>query len=81
MKYEWKFFPFTFIIITNFLAVILTLGLAIPWAQVRLARYMAENTLVSGDVALTTAEQANNPETNAIGDEVAEAFDMEVGLV
>lgn len=76
-----KAFPFTLIIITNVIVVIFTLGLAIPWAQIRIARYMAENTSVTGDVSLTTAEQANNPETNAIGDEVAEAFDMEVGLV
>ena len=73
--------PFATVMATNLLAIVFSLGLAIPWAKVRLTRYMAENTFVNGDLSLTTAEQAADPATSALGDEVAEAFDMEVGLV
>ena len=38
--------PYIWIMVTNFLLTIITLGIYIPWAKVRLARYLADNTAV-----------------------------------
>lgn len=50
---------FLWILITNFLLIIVTIGLYIPWAKVRLARYLADNTtmLAKGDLDRFTDEQ------------------------
>ena len=39
-----KVVPFTWIIVTNVILTLVTLTLYYPWAKVRLARYLAENT-------------------------------------
>ena len=43
---------YSWILITNFLLIIITLGIYIPWAKVRAARYLAENTsmIANGDL-------------------------------
>lgn len=46
-KSTMKFIPYSIIITSNFLLIFLTLGLAIPWAKVRVARYTLENTKLS----------------------------------
>jgi uncharacterized membrane protein YjgN (DUF898 family) len=67
--------------ITNALAVGFSLGLLYPWAKVRLARYKAATLVVETDQDLGefTGELANTH--GAIGDELADAFDLNVSLV
>lgn len=54
--------PYLWIIITNFLLTVITLGLYIPWAKVRLAKYLADNTamLASGDLEGFTASMVDD---------------------
>lgn len=65
---------------TNILAIIVTLGLAIPWAKVRMTRYLAEATEVSVTAQADSIIASSDNEGNAIGDEVASAFDVDVAL-
>lgn len=71
---------FFLVMVTNLLMVACTLGLAHPWAAVRMARLMAENTQVSStediDVYLTQQSKAQS----ALGEEIGEAFDVDVGI-
>ncbi|MEO0972742.1 MAG: YjgN family protein, partial [Pseudomonadota bacterium] len=63
---------------TNTLAILFSLGLAVPWAKVRAARYQLEHTAVhldEGSMQRVTAKGAG--EESAIGEEVGEAFDIE----
>ncbi|GAB6041802.1 YjgN family protein [Endothiovibrio diazotrophicus] len=65
---------------SNWLVTLLTLGLARPWAKVRLARYKADClTLVAagGLDAFTAAEEVR---MSALGEEVGEAFDFDIGF-
>jgi uncharacterized membrane protein YjgN (DUF898 family) len=66
--------------LTNTLAIILTLGLAIPWAMVRTAQYRAECTriLIQGD--LDHFLQQQQEQQNALGEELGEVFDLELGV-
>ncbi len=65
---------------SNGIAVLLTLGLLIPWVKVRMARYRAERTvfLCSGSLDAVTAGIAT--EDSALGDAGADVFDFDIGF-
>jgi uncharacterized membrane protein YjgN (DUF898 family) len=64
----------------NWLCIIFTLGLFIPWARVRIARFRAEYLAleVSGSLDAFVAGEATA--VTAFGDESAEMFDLDIGL-
>ena len=68
------------IFVSNFFIVILTLGLAMPWAKVRVARVMLENTLVNTSEGFDKFLSQQQAQTSALGDQVGEAFDVDVGV-
>ena len=64
----------------NIVTIALTLGLAVPWARVRLARYRAESlTLLPGGPLLSEADGSADGES-ATGAELSEAMDLDFGL-
>lgn len=67
------------LVVTNLLLVIFTLGLASAVAKVRYARYLAEGTSVSGDLALVAVQDHDQQVDVAVADEVASAFDVQIG--
>lgn len=66
--------------VVNWLAIICTLGLFIPWARVRVARYRAEHLAMAVSGSLDAFLAAEATAASALGDETAEMFDMDVGL-
>jgi uncharacterized membrane protein YjgN (DUF898 family) len=65
---------------SNFVLVVLTLGLFIPWAMVRLTKFQLESVrlLPAGDLQEFVAAE---PETlGAVGEEAATAFDFDISL-
>ncbi|MBL4629962.1 MAG: DUF898 domain-containing protein [Paraglaciecola sp.] len=66
--------------LTNFIAVICTLGFAMPWAHVRSAKLFADvtqvNILNGADNVVVDSSKA----ASAIGEEVANAFDVDIAL-
>jgi len=68
------------IMIGNFILTIITLGLYIPWAKVKLANYAAEHTSidVNGDLDKFIAVSQEAP--SAFGEEFGDVFDMNVGF-
>lgn len=71
---------FAWIMITNFLAVIATLGLAMPWAKVRVARVMLENTQVHTNAGFDQYMTQKQNESSSLGEQIGDAFDVDVGL-
>jgi len=67
-----------FIYFTNILGIIVTLGLFIPWAKVRLARYRVESTRVETTDPLDEFTAAQASHTGALGDELGDAFGIDV---
>ena len=67
------------IVVTNLLLIIVTYGLMIPWARVRVAKYRADRTalLAGGPLDQYTSTVAQE---SAIGEEVAQAFDLEIPI-
>lgn len=67
------------IYITNLLLIAITFGLFIPFAAVRLARYRSEHlTLLSEDLTLFTTKAQEH--MNAVGSEISDLFDMDIGI-
>jgi len=64
--------------LSNTLMILLTLGLFIPWAKIRVARYRAQclRLLVAGGLDHFVAVQQEK--TSAFGEEMGEVFDFDV---
>jgi len=65
---------------TNTLAMALSLGLLMPWAKIRTARYRTRMTSVvpSGDFDGFIAAQSS--QQSALGEEMGEVFDLDLGM-
>lgn len=66
---------------SNSILIMLTLGLFIPWAKVRMARYRAECTtiIIAGDLDKFVGGQLE--QVNALGEELGEMFDMDIAII
>jgi uncharacterized membrane protein YjgN (DUF898 family) len=68
--YIWLYF-------TNIVAIVITFGLATPWAQVRLARYRASKLQIVGDVDFDKFVGEKKDAVKATGEEIADFFDAD----
>lgn len=68
------------IYLTNTAAIVASIGLLVPWAQIRLARYRAAHLrlLAGGDLHDWTLE--TGVERSAFGAETANVFDLDISL-
>ncbi len=62
--------------VSNIVAIIASVGLLVPWAQIRLARYRASCTQVLQRDDWSTFVADKSSATSATGDEIGEAFDV-----
>lgn len=69
-----------FIILSNMAAIVLSLGLMIPWAQIRLARYRADHLTVHLADDWRDYVAAKGADGSALGEEIGEAFDIDVDI-
>ena len=68
------------IALSNMLVVILTLGLMLPWAQVRMARYLADHTSVELVSSLDDFIGTEQKKATALGDAYSDIEGIDVGL-
>lgn len=71
---------YVWIYLSNSFLVALSFGLLFPWSKVRMARFTAESLKVLdvGNVNSIVAKEVER--TSAIGEELGEAFDVDVGF-
>ena len=69
-----------YIYLTNLLAITVSLGLMVPWAAVRIARYRCESLMLEcpGDLESFVAQAGQ--EVAATGEEIGEFFDFDLSL-
>lgn len=65
---------------SNLVAIVCTLGLATPWAMVRLARYRAEHFAVVAQGSIESFVAEANGQQSAVGQEIVDAMDVGVDL-
>ena len=73
--------PSIWIRLTNLLAIVVSVGLLIPWAKVRRTRYIVENLAVvmrEDDLDAFVADESHHQ--NSLGDVATDALDIEIGL-
>jgi uncharacterized membrane protein YjgN (DUF898 family) len=75
-----KVAPLMWILLTNLVGMIVTLGLFYPWAKVRTVRYQLANTGVTATGDLGQFVTAAKEGTSALGEEVSEVFDIDFGF-
>ncbi len=66
--------------IGNTIGVLLSLGLLIPWARIRSARYRAQHTafIAAGDLGQFVATEQKK--RDAVGEEIGDLFDMDIAI-
>jgi len=69
-----------FVMMTNFLLVIFTLGFAFPWAQIRMAKYILANTLVDTSSGFDDFITQQTDYQSSLGDQIGDTFDIDVGV-
>ena len=69
----------TWIVVSNMVLIICTLGLYYPWARVRAAKYKADVTTVNV-TDLDSFVGAEQIQQSALGEEIGQAFDVGVGI-
>lgn len=73
MEVLWIFF-------SNGVAIMLSFGLLMPWATIRLTEYRLKNLTVVVDGSLEEFEAFNRPDISAAGEELGEIFGMDIGF-
>ena len=68
------------IYVSNTACILLSIGLLVPWAQIRLARYRAQHIELVGAGDLQSFRAELSPERFAGGAETASVFDVDVSL-
>ena len=71
---------FAWLYFSNIIAIMLTFGLATPWAQIRMAKYRASKLQIVGDVDLDQFVGDKKAEVKATGEEIAEMFDVDLSF-
>jgi uncharacterized membrane protein YjgN (DUF898 family) len=71
---------FAWLYFSNIVAIMLTFGLATPWAQIRMARYRASKLQIVGDVDFDKFVGDKKAEVKATGEEIAEMFDVDLSF-
>jgi len=66
--------------LSNTAAILLSLGLLVPWAQVRMARYRAAHLALLARGDLDTLRSERRGRRGATGAETADAFDVDLSL-
>jgi uncharacterized membrane protein YjgN (DUF898 family) len=66
--------------LSNAAILIVTLGLATPWAQIRMARYRAEHLALTGETDWDKFVGEKKEASRAMGEEIAEMFDVDLSF-
>jgi uncharacterized membrane protein YjgN (DUF898 family) len=78
------FWEMLWIYASNLVVMVLTLGLMVPWARVRMARYRCANlkliaaTSLDGFIADRRSQTGSQP--GAVGDAMADVLDIDIGV-
>jgi uncharacterized membrane protein YjgN (DUF898 family) len=66
--------------LSNAIVLLFTLGLATPWAQIRMARYRAEHMALSGETDWDKFVGEKKDASRALGEEIADMFDVDISF-
>ena len=68
------------IFLTNTIAIVISFGLLIPWAKIRLAKYRIDHLAISSIADLSTITAVEREKVGAIGSEMGDILDIDIGI-
>jgi uncharacterized membrane protein YjgN (DUF898 family) len=68
------------LMMSNFILVIMTLGLATPWAKVRRVKLVLNRTLVDVESGFDGYITQQKGQQSALGEQIGDAFDVDIGV-
>ena len=68
------------LMMSNFLLVLVTLGLGTPWAKVRRAKLILKNTLVDVEHGIDGFITQQQDKQSALGEQIGDVFDVDIGI-
>jgi uncharacterized membrane protein YjgN (DUF898 family) len=68
------------VMLSNIFLVLITFGLAFPWAKVRVTRLMLEHTLVDTEVGFDDYITQKQEEVSALADQIGDLFDLDADM-
>ena len=71
---------FARLVVSNFFLIIITLGLYLPFAKVRFARYRAERLSFMAQGSLDDFTAGEGEKVSAMSQEIGQAFDFDIGI-
>lgn len=77
---DWSLSGMLFIYCTNIVAIVLSLGLLIPWAQMRITRYQLNHTWLDLAAPIDSVVAEQGRDVSSIGEEIGDVFDVDIGL-
>ena len=77
---DWSLARMLGIYLGNIVAIIFSLGLLIPWAQMRILRYQLDQTWVETNSDLNSVVADQTDAVSSVGEEIGEVFDVDIGL-
>ena len=72
--------PYGKVLLVNLILIILTVGLYLPIAKVRMTKYIADNINFIADGSLDNFSAAERENVSALGEELGEVFDFDIGV-
>ena len=69
-----------FLYVTNGIVLLFTLGLATPWAQIRMAKYTADHLALTGETNWDKFVGEKKDASRALGEEIADMFDVDISF-
>lgn len=75
-----KTLPYLWLFISNAIAVVCSIGLLIPWAQIRMTRYRLDNLSLELNGSLDQFVAGEQKKVGATGEQVGEFFDIDLSL-
>ena len=77
---DWSMPGMLSIYLSNIVAIALSFGLLVPWAQMRIFRYQLNHTWVDVSGGLDNVVAGQLTEVSSLGEEIGDVFDVDIGL-
>lgn len=75
-----RFRDLLWIYASNLIAIIFSVGLLVPWAKIRLARYRLDKLSMLATSSLDGFVRQEQENAGAIGEEIGDLFDIDIGI-
>jgi len=71
---------FAWVMLSNFVMIVLSVGFAFPWAKVRMAKLLLSNTVIDIDIGFDRYFSNIDNKVSSLAEQIGDAFDIDIGI-